>query len=132
MKLIVGLKERGVLRVATGYLGASWLVIEIGHTLFNVFELPHMPLQLVAILLVLGFPVALALAWYYRPTIPDAPAREGGSHSAAGHSGTSHNLVTIAAVCVALLAVAVAIGYRFLSIGTEGHGSHGAHDAHSP
>ena len=55
MKLIVGLKERGVLRVATGYLGASWLVIEIGHTLFNVFELPHMPLQLVAILLVLGF-----------------------------------------------------------------------------
>jgi hypothetical protein len=48
-----------ILKVATGYLVVSWLVLEIGHTLFNVFELPHAGLQFVFVLLALGFPIAL-------------------------------------------------------------------------
>lgn len=66
MKVFSELRNRGVLRVATVYLGASWLVIEVGHTLFNVFELPHVGLQLVFVLLALGLPFVLAAAWYYR------------------------------------------------------------------
>jgi hypothetical protein len=41
MRLFVEVQRRGILKVATGYLVVSWLVLEVGHTLFNVFELPN-------------------------------------------------------------------------------------------
>jgi hypothetical protein len=63
MRLFVEVQRRGILRVATGYLIVSWLVLEVGHTLFNVFELPHAGLQFVFVLLALGFPIALLGAW---------------------------------------------------------------------
>jgi hypothetical protein len=44
----------------------SWLVLEIGHTLFLIFELPHLGLQTVFVLLAIGFPVATAAAWRYQ------------------------------------------------------------------
>src|SRR5690242_13989069 len=50
-------------KVATGYLIVSWLVLEVGHTLFNVFELPHAGLQFVFVLLALGFPIVLLGTW---------------------------------------------------------------------
>lgn len=46
--------DRGVLKFAAVYLEASWLVIEVGHALLNVFDLPHLPLHPVVIVLVLA------------------------------------------------------------------------------
>ena len=62
-KFLAELKARGLLKVATAYLAVSWLMLEIGHTLFNIFELPHAGLQLVFVLLTLGFPLVLLGAW---------------------------------------------------------------------
>jgi hypothetical protein len=37
----------------------TWLVLEIGHTLFLIFDLPHGALQFIFVLLALGFPMML-------------------------------------------------------------------------
>jgi len=115
MKFLTEVKARGVLKFATVYLGASWLVIVVGRTLFDVFELPRLPLQLVTILLLLGFPLALAAAWYYRP------AARGSALSEPAIYGIGTNVATIAAVCIALAAVAVAIGFRASDIPGDWH-----------
>ena len=56
-------RRRGLLKVATAYLIVTWLVLEIGHTLFLVFDLPHGALQFIFVLLALGFPLVLLGVW---------------------------------------------------------------------
>src|SRR5262249_7236864 len=46
----LGARRRGLLKVATAYLVVTWLVLEIGHTLFVVFDLPHAALQFIFVL----------------------------------------------------------------------------------
>lgn len=41
MRLLVEVRRKGILKVATAYLVVSWLTLEIGHVLFNIFELPY-------------------------------------------------------------------------------------------
>jgi len=60
------LGRRGIWRAATAYLVTSWLVLEVGHLLTIILELPHWSMKLVFALLVIGFPLALASAWYFR------------------------------------------------------------------
>jgi hypothetical protein len=59
MQLLHEVRRRGLLKVATAYLVVSWLTLEIRHTLFNVFDLPHTGLQFIFVLLMLGFPIVL-------------------------------------------------------------------------
>lgn len=112
MKLLAEIKNRGVLKVATIYLGASWLVAELGNTLFEVFQLPRVALQLVIVLLVLGFPVLVAVAWL----------NGFGNKLNNGEPGASERLsdqnIRIIAVCLALVTVlAAVIAVRYLHIG---------------
>ena len=130
MRLFVELRRRGVLKVATGYLVVSWLTLEVGHTLFNVFELPHAGLQLVFVLLALGFPVALLGAWqgWFGSVLAlDAHAATDPGHPGRGAAG-HHEGPWLAAVfgAVAVFAVAVAIGVRFFGMG------HGEHSSEAP
>ena len=58
------LKERRVVRVAALYSIVGWGVFEASNTLTEVFPtLPPWTAQLVLVLVILGFPVALVLAW---------------------------------------------------------------------
>jgi adenylate cyclase len=106
------LRARGVLKIATAYLALSWLTLEIGHTLFQIFELPQLGLRAIFVLLVLGFPVALAYAWYSRI------AAKPGEQAAATSPNESPQIAIVFAV-VAVLAIAVAIGVRFFGFGGE-------------
>jgi adenylate cyclase len=130
MRLFAEVHRRGILKVATGYLIVSWLVLEVGHTLFNVFELPHAALQLIFVLLTLGFPIALLGAWqgWFGTSLQrDSHAAAGVGHA---HAGVSHHEGPwLAAVfgAVALFTVAVAIGVRLFGMGHSG--SHSEHDS---
>jgi tetratricopeptide (TPR) repeat protein len=57
------LRRRKVTRVAVVYALVGIGVIEAAQLLFDAFELPHSAFQLVAFLVVLGFPIAVVLAW---------------------------------------------------------------------
>ena len=59
------LKRRKVYRVAVAYAIVSWLLIQIATQVFPFFEIPMWVVRLVVVLLALGFPVALLLAWAF-------------------------------------------------------------------
>src|SRR6478672_183626 len=62
------LKRRKVYRVAAAYIIAAGFIIQIGSAVFPAWELPNWTLRLVVVLLLVGFPIALILAWAYDVT----------------------------------------------------------------
>ena len=59
------LKRRKVYRVAVGYAVVGWLLIQITTQVFPFFDIPSWSVRLVVVLLLVGFPVALILAWAF-------------------------------------------------------------------
>jgi TolB-like protein len=62
------LRRRKVYRVAAAYIIAAGFIIQIGSAVFPAWELPNWTLRLVVVLLLVGFPIALILAWAYDVT----------------------------------------------------------------
>jgi adenylate cyclase len=62
------LKRRNVYRVAMAYAVVAWLLIQIATQVFPFFEIPNWAVRLVVVLLIIGFPVALILAWAFELT----------------------------------------------------------------
>ena len=59
------LKRRHVYRVAVAYALVGWALIEGIAQVFPIFEIPNWLTRLIVLLIVLGFPVALVLAWIF-------------------------------------------------------------------
>jgi serine/threonine-protein kinase len=59
------LKRRKVYSVAVTYAIVGWLLIQIATQVFPPFEIPNWAERLVIISIVIGFPVALVLAWLF-------------------------------------------------------------------
>ena len=62
------LQRRKVYRVAAAYIIAAGFIIQIGSAVFPAWELPNWTLRLVVVFLLVGFPIALILAWAYDVT----------------------------------------------------------------
>jgi TolB-like protein/cytochrome c-type biogenesis protein CcmH/NrfG len=62
------LKRRNVYKVAVAYAVVAWLLIQVATQVFPFFEIPNWAVRLVVLLLILGFPVALILAWAFEIT----------------------------------------------------------------
>ena len=74
------LQRRKVYRVAAAYVVAAGFLIQIASAAFPAWELPNWTLRLVIVLLLIGFPIALILAWAYDITpqgIQGTPATPG-------------------------------------------------------
>jgi TolB-like protein/Tfp pilus assembly protein PilF len=59
------LRRRNVVKVSAAYLAAAWLIAQIVETVFPVFELPGVYLRALFVILGLGLPVTIVLAWIY-------------------------------------------------------------------
>src|ERR1051325_4546401 len=59
------LQRRKVYRVAAAYIVAAGFLIQMASAAFPAWELPNWTLRLVIVLLLIGFPIALVLAWAY-------------------------------------------------------------------
>jgi TolB-like protein/Flp pilus assembly protein TadD len=64
-KLLAELKRRKVYSVAIAYLVGGWALAQGIAQVFPVFDIPNWVVRLVVLLIVLGFPVALVLAWLF-------------------------------------------------------------------
>jgi len=67
-KFVGELRRRNVYRVAVAYAVVAWLIIQVATQVFPVLEIPNWCVRLVIILLLLGFPIAMILAWAYELT----------------------------------------------------------------
>ena len=67
-KFFAELRRRNVYKVAVAYGVVSWLLIQIATQVFPVFDIPNWAPRLVVLMLTLGFPIALVLAWAYELT----------------------------------------------------------------
>jgi TolB-like protein len=62
------LKRRNVYKVAVAYAIVGWLLVQIATQVFPFFEIPNWAVRLVVLLLIIGFPVALIIAWAFEIT----------------------------------------------------------------
>ena len=62
------LKRRKVYRVAVAYAIVAWLLIQAASILFPTFEAPLWVMKVFVTAVILGFPVALILAWVFELT----------------------------------------------------------------
>src|SRR6059036_2059273 len=67
-KFFAELKRRNVYRVALAYAVVAWLLMQVASQIFPFFEIPNWAVRLVVLLLIIGFPVALVLAWAFELT----------------------------------------------------------------
>ncbi len=68
--LIQELKRRNVFKVATAYAIAGWLIIQVADTVFPRLGLPDWTVTFIISLVLIGFPIALIIAWAFELT-PD-------------------------------------------------------------
>jgi len=64
----VELKRRSVYKVAIAYGVVAWLLIQIATQVFPFFEIPNWTVRLVVLLIAIGFPIALIIAWAFELT----------------------------------------------------------------
>jgi TolB-like protein/Flp pilus assembly protein TadD len=62
------LKRRNVYRAAAAYGVVAWLLIQIATQVFPFFDIPNWAVRLVVVSLLLGFPVAMTVAWIFEWT----------------------------------------------------------------
>ena len=62
------LKDRKVIRVGIVYLVVGWILMQIGEVTFEALKLPDWSLSLLIVLVLLGFPISLVLAWAFEVT----------------------------------------------------------------
>src|SRR5947209_1017348 len=62
------LKRRNVYKIAVAYGVVGWLLVQVATQVFPFFEIPNWAVRLVVLAIVIGFPVALVIAWAFEMT----------------------------------------------------------------
>src|SRR5213596_195921 len=62
------LKRRNVYKVAVAYIVAGWALSQGIAQVFPVFDIPNWIIRLIVLLIILGLPIALVLAWTFELT----------------------------------------------------------------
>jgi TolB-like protein/Flp pilus assembly protein TadD len=94
------LKRRNVYKVAAAYAVVAWLLMQVASQIFPFFEIPNWVVRLVVLLLIIGFPVALIIAWAFEAT-PEGIKRTEAA-DAAGQRSRGGAWIYIVAIGVAL------------------------------
>ena len=66
--LFAELKRRNVYKVAVAYAVAGWLLVQVATQVFPFLEIPNWVVRLVIALVMIGFPIALVIAWAFEAT----------------------------------------------------------------
>jgi TolB-like protein/Tfp pilus assembly protein PilF len=120
-KFFSELKRRNVYKVAVAYAIAGWALAQGIAQVFPVFGVPNWIVQLIVLLIVIGFPIALVLAWAFELTGEGLKRTEEADF--ARPRAKSH-----AWIYVALIGAVLAIGLFFVGRYTAGPAQHAAID----
>jgi len=107
-KFLIELKRRNVYKVAIAYAVVAWLLMQVASQIFPFFEIPNWAVRLVVLLLVIGFPVAVILAWAFELTPEGIKRAEDVDRPA------EHGLKSRAWIYIAAIGAAFSIGLFFV------------------
>jgi len=65
LSFLTELRRRHVFKVGISYIVVAWLMLQVADTLLGNLDMPEWSFRLILVLLVIGFPIALVLAWAY-------------------------------------------------------------------
>src|SRR5207247_2363094 len=68
MNFFAELKRRNVYKVAVAYAVAGWALSQGIAQVFPVFDIPNWTIRLMVLLIIIGLPIALVLAWTFEIT----------------------------------------------------------------
>ena len=68
MALLGEMRRRNIFKVSLAYAIVSWLVVQVADVLLPVFNAPQWIMQVLVLVLILIFPIAVLLAWAYELT----------------------------------------------------------------
>jgi len=104
------LKRRNVYKVAVTYAVVGWLVIQVSSTVLPTFHAPEWVLQTIVVLVILGFPIALVIAWAFEVT-PEGIKRT----EAADETGQRSR----GGIWIAIVVIAAAISVTLFFLGRQ-------------
>jgi TolB-like protein len=100
------LKRRNVYKVTIAYGVVAWLLIQIATQVFPFFEIPNWGVRLIVLFIVIGFPIALIIAWAFEAT-PEGIKRTEVADAAGKHSRGG------AWIYIVLIGAALSVGLFF-------------------
>src|SRR5438477_2770148 len=108
-KFLSELRRRNVYKVAVAYIVAGWALSQGIGQFFPVFDVPNLVIRLIVILVILGLPLALVLAWMFEITADGIKRTENADALPASARPKKYGWVY-----VVVIGIAVSIGLFFL------------------
>jgi len=103
------LRRRNVYKVAVAYAIVGWLLVQVATQVFPFLEIPNWVVRLVIALVIIGFPIALIIAWAFEATPEGIKRTEDADLNAAARAPKKH-----AWIYVVIIGGAISIALFFL------------------
>src|ERR1700732_4501477 len=96
------LKRRNVDKVAVAYAVVGWLLVQVATQVFPFFEIPNWAVRLIVLAIVIGFPIALVIAWAFELTPEGLKRTEDVDLAAAKRQPRKHVWISVVIIASAL------------------------------
>jgi TolB-like protein len=103
------LKRRNVYKVAVAYIVVGWALAQGIAQVLPVFDIPNWAVRLMVLAIVIGFPVALVLAWAFELTPEGLKRTEDADRTASPHQAANRTWIL-----VVIVGGAISLGLFFL------------------
>src|ERR1700757_3540154 len=112
------LKRRNVYKVAVAYAVVGWLIAQVATQILPFLEIPNWAVRLVIVMIAIGFPIALVIAWAFEAT-PEGVKRTEVADAMPSMSGQKKH----AWIYVVVIGAAISVALFFLGRYTAGNGT---------
>src|SRR6266513_701906 len=110
------LKRRNVYKVAVTYAVVGWLIAQVATQIFPFLEIPNWVVRLIIVLIAIGFPIALVIAWAFEITPQGIERTEVADTMPAGPRQKKHVWIYVVVV-----GAVISIGLFFLGRYSSGN-----------
>jgi len=104
------LKRRNVYKVAVAYAVVGWVIAQIATQIFPFLEIPNWVVRLVIVLIAIGFPIALVIAWAFEATPEGIKRTEDVDLNAAARAPKKHTWIYVVIIGAAISAALFFLG----------------------
>ncbi len=104
------LKRRNVYKVAVAYAVVGWVIAQIATQIFPFLEIPNWVVRLVIVLIAIGFPIALVIAWAFEATPEGIKRTEDVDSAAVSRAPKKHAWIYVVIIGAAISVAIFSLG----------------------